>query len=255
MKKLLLATLVTAASFSATAYDSVLTFDDSSFNATPGSEVVFDFIDFDSDIADVTQTDTDGNGNITGVEDFSEVGSTDLVNFKLGTDLLGNGGSAYEVFYNYTFSGMATSNGVTIEVDFDAGAGSSGLYVDTTVNGTFDGGTQIASYTLNDGTCTIIIGATAGFCLIDLDVDFTAGYFYNTNGDDVTTLPGKQSSQLIVTVQDIIGLDFFYSAPGASQEFQILHDGNMTFDVPEPASVAILGLGLLGFAGARRRKA
>ena len=29
----------------------------------------------------------------------------------------------------------------------------------------------------------------------------------------------------------------------------------MTFDVPEPASVAILGLGLLGFAGARRRKA
>jgi hypothetical protein len=32
------------------------------------------------------------------------------------------------------------------------------------------------------------------------------------------------------------------------------HEGSVTFSVPEPASIAILGLGLLGFAGARRRK-
>lgn len=32
------------------------------------------------------------------------------------------------------------------------------------------------------------------------------------------------------------------------------HDGSVTFNVPEPASIAILGLSLLGFAGARRRK-
>jgi len=33
-----------------------------------------------------------------------------------------------------------------------------------------------------------------------------------------------------------------------------LHDGSVSFNVPEPTSLAILGLGLLGFAGSRRRK-
>jgi len=33
------------------------------------------------------------------------------------------------------------------------------------------------------------------------------------------------------------------------------HNGSLNFSVPEPASIAILGLGLLGFAGAKRRKA
>jgi len=33
------------------------------------------------------------------------------------------------------------------------------------------------------------------------------------------------------------------------------HNASLTFNVPEPTSLAILGLGLLGFAGTRRRKA
>ncbi|MCJ8320334.1 MAG: PEP-CTERM sorting domain-containing protein [Colwellia sp.] len=33
------------------------------------------------------------------------------------------------------------------------------------------------------------------------------------------------------------------------------HDGSIYYSVPEPTSIAILGLGLLGFAGASRRKA
>jgi hypothetical protein len=33
------------------------------------------------------------------------------------------------------------------------------------------------------------------------------------------------------------------------------HNATLTFNVPEPTSLAILGLGLLGFAGTRRRKA
>lgn len=258
MKKLLLASLITGASFAASA--DVVTFDDSSFNATPGSEIVFDFIDFDADLAEVTQTDTDGNGNISGTEAFSEFGSTDVVNFKLGTDLLGVD-AAYEVFFNYAFSGTVTTNIITGELDITFDAGASGLYVDTTNvgNGTFDGGMQIAAFGLNAGGCAIDIAPgplqNKGFCALDLSLNFSAGYFFDKNGVDLSTTPGKKSATLIVTVQDILGLNPSYPSAGASQNFQISHDGNMTLNVPEPASVAILGLGLLGFAGARRRKA
>ncbi|XPF93401.1 flocculation-associated PEP-CTERM protein PepA [Colwellia sp. RE-S-Sl-9] len=257
MKKLLLASLITSASFAASA--DVVTFNDSSFNGTPGSEIVFDFIDFDADLADVTQTDTDHSGDITGTEAFSEFGSTDIVNFKLGGTLLGVD-AAYEVFYNYAFSGTVTNNGTgTLDITFNAGA--SGLYVDTTNvgNGMFDGGTEIASFGLNTGGCSINITPGAlqnkGFCGIDLSLNFAAGYFFNANGDDLSTTSGAKSATLIVTVQDILGLSPTYPAIGGTQNFQISHDGNMTLSVPEPASVAILGLGLLGFAGARRRKA
>jgi len=254
MKKLLLATLITGASLTATA--DVVVFDDSSFNGMMGSEVVFDFIDYDSDVADVTQTDTDMSGDITGAEDFSEMGSTDVVNFKLGAALLGVD-PAYEVFYDYMFTGTATTVGGAISVDFDTGP--SGLYVDTIVNGVLDGGsTKVAGFSLLSGGCSIDISPgplqNKGFCAIDLVIDFEAGYFFNTLGDDLSTTPSTKTAELIVTVQDIIGLDFLYMAPGDSQTFEIEHDGNMKFNVPEPATVAILGLGLLGFAGMRRRK-
>jgi len=49
------------------------------------------------------------------------------------------------------------------------------------------------------------------------------------------------------------------AAPTFNQEGKLVlagqHDGSIDFAVPEPTSLAILGLGLLGFAGTRRRKA
>ncbi|XPF94612.1 flocculation-associated PEP-CTERM protein PepA [Colwellia sp. RE-S-Sl-9] len=257
MNKLLLASLITGTSFAATA--DVVTFNDSSFNGTPGSEVIFDFIDYDPDIATVTQTDTDLSGDITGIDAFSEFGTTDIVNFKLGTTNLAVD-PAYEVFFDYSFDGMAaTVVGDEIVVTFSSVGASTGLYVDTTVNGTYDGGTQIASFGLNAGGCSIVIAPgpllNKGFCSLDLSLNFMAGYFFNSSGDDLSTTPGSKSAELIVTVQDIIGLLPLYpGGAGSSQTFEIQHDGNMTMTVPEPATVAILGLSLLGFAGMRRRK-
>jgi len=42
---------------------------------------------------------------------------------------------------------------------------------------------------------------------------------------------------------------------GSTQKVNGQHEGSVAFEVPEPTSLAILGLGLLGFAGTRRRKA
>lgn len=253
MKKLLLASLITGASFTAAA--DVVTFDDSSFNLTPGSEVVFDFIDFDPDIATVTQTDTDMNNSIFGTDSFTEMGATDIVNFKLGAT---NSpvDPAYEIFFDYSFSGMAASVfNDEIVVTFDD-VSPTGLYVDTTVNGTFDGGTKIADFSLREGGCSIDIAPgplqNKGFCVLDLNIDFTAGYFFNSLGDDLSMTLGTKTAELIVTVQDIIGLLPTYGGAGGSQTFEISHDGNMTMNVPEPTTIAILGLSLLGFAGMRR---
>ena len=80
MKKLLAGlVLAGAAAFNANA--SVITFDDSSFGGT--GSTMFDEIDWDPDLASVTQTDTSGNGSIFGgPDDFMEFGQTLLVNFK-----------------------------------------------------------------------------------------------------------------------------------------------------------------------------
>lgn len=258
MKKLLLASLITATSFGASA-NAVITFDDSSFG---GSGVTFNALDFNFDVATVSQTDTDTNGNASGLEAFSEFGTTDLVNFLL-TSSADVAPSAYEIFFDYSFSGFAeyfasTPFGEITDVNFNAGAGA--LYVDQFADGNFlgemDANTiKIADMSFRFGDCLILnpTGNASGSCNVFLDVDFAPGYFSTAGTADLST-SDNVISELTVTVQDVVGFSPVYGSVGDTQTFEISHDGNMSFDVPEPASVAILGLGLLGFAGARRRK-
>jgi hypothetical protein len=51
------------------------------------------------------------------------------------------------------------------------------------------------------------------------------------------------------------GSSVVFSGAGASTIVAANHTGRLSINVPEPTSIAILGLGLLGFAGASRRKA
>ena len=80
MKKLL-AGLVLAGATAFSASASVITFDDSSFGGS--GSTMFDEIDWDPDLENVEQTDSNGNGSIFGgADDFMEFGQTLMVNFK-----------------------------------------------------------------------------------------------------------------------------------------------------------------------------
>lgn len=73
--------------------------------------------------------------------------------------------------------------------------------------------------------------------------------------EDYAALTGMQTNFRIDQNSDLANGNVTYDA--IAQEFTIekaSHDGSLEFNVPEPASIAILGLGLLGFAGSRKRK-
>lgn len=89
--------------------------------------------------------------------------------------------------------------------------------------------------------------------------------FYGAGGDMFNIK--YAASSLAFDVASLLdgGLNFLISndtqatgTPSFNQQGQLLitgeHEGSVEFNVPEPTSLAILGLGLLGFAGSRRRK-
>lgn len=245
-----------------------------------GFDITFDLIDYLPETANVTQTDDNLSGNIVGPDGFEEWGSTSVVGFTLN-----NVGQPY---FNTAFDATPLPSDMVLYFDFNIkgtadqlSATSTGinftslpsaelyLWQDLDLNnGTGTAGREhrvsLATFTLNGGACllnTAINGGTGDVsitgqsaCDLSLEGTFAAGNFFTQAGDDLSALVDLPQIDYDATVQQLNGLNFNYAAVGGTQDFTVQHDANMTIKVPEPTSIAILGLGLLGLAGARRSK-
>ena len=109
--------------------------------------------------------------------------------------------------------------------------------------------TSISSSTVLSGN-QIFTGTVSNFGTGSVNgVD--VGDIFNVAGGSFGS--GSAVSFRIDANTDTTTIPTTFASNGGTFDIGAQHDGSVTFDVPEPASVAILGLGLLGFAASRRK--
>lgn len=220
-------------------------------------------------LSSFTLTDTTGPFGVIGAaDDFAEVGLTAAVNFQNNNINIPVGVSginlAYEMIADFTIKGVASLTPAgNVVMNFSPATGSfANIYYDETLNSLIDpGASLIGKLTLGAGDCVITAGTafTEGSCKITFAFDkagVTDPGVFKYLGADIGTYQGASMTM------DINGNNI--STPGATLPLYPVsgvingtldHDGSAVFNVPEPATVAMIGLGLLGIAGFARRGA
>lgn len=209
---------------------------------------------------------------------FSDIGNL------TGTSLLPPGGDTegMETYWQFTgawnnVSGNVIGNyadsdpgnvGGSYDV-YDYNAGTVNFYVDANINseynsdigswdddfGTFTDGTLVATASLTDGTGHLFYDAsgvaTSGDTLLHWKFDWLLTNFWldqyeNDLSPFVSSIPGF--SVLMETDSNT------HSVEVALPFIDSSHDGSLSVSVPEPATMLLLGSGLIGLAGLGRKK-
>jgi len=256
MKKLAALTLLGA---TASASASVVTIDDGTNSQTFDQLVVTTQGD-----STITQTYVDGVN-----DPFVELGLTAVATFKQNGSTVGFP-SSFDLIFDVNLVGTAATTAVgggVFDIDVNFGPGSTAVFKhDTDAFNGLDGTiTDIANLSNAFGNCDLQVDTTdinatnEGTCNIRFDFDaILAGWFETSWGDDFTALTSQPYIDFALDI-DITEYSPVFTGPQGSPAagdittIKVQHDGSAVISVPEPTTIAILGLGLLGLAGARRR--
>jgi hypothetical protein len=225
-----------------------------------------------------TVTDANNDGVLSAGDTIVSTGGMDLgttfadLNGTHATDLLGG-------FFPGENGFEDVNNGWALTFGFSnlAGVwnGSGFVYGSTTINfyayeysGILAGGTDISADLVHVFDLNLEFGGDTGVSTVffgDIDT-FGTGDFNGVDVEDMFniaygggSLTFEEASQLPSGLRweisnDTQGISPVFGNPGDSVLIAGQHEGSIAFTVPEPGSLAILGLGLLGLAGASQRR-